>query len=342
MSRRQRVVENLNQALLTIFEHFGDIVLLGEDVLDPYGGAFGATRGLSTQYSDRVFTTPISESGFVGVAGGLALSGRPAIVEIMFGDFIGLAFDAIVNFISKSVSMYGIEVDMPLVIRCTAGGHRGYGPTHSQTMQKFFIGVPHLSLYEVSPFHDNYPAISWMVEQKKPAILFEDKVLYTRLGCYGDDIDDLFHVSRHLETAPHHETAPVLVTSPEFEDSQVCLIGSGGVANACIDAMRDVFLEHEIETNLIVPFRLYPFDDAIVPLIGDSAKHVVVVEENTADGTWGDYICPKLRQAVPIGGRVVNVCSKASIIPSARHLEKDVLLSKERIANTIRELCENA
>src|SRR3954469_19909806 len=146
--------------------------LLGQDVRDPYGGAFKISRGLSSRFPDRVLSTPISEGGAVGVAGGLALVGDRPIVEIMFGDFLALAFDPILNFLSKSVTMYGRDVPMNVIIRCPVGGNRGYGPTHSQSPQKHLIGIPHLELYETSPFHDNIPLIRHLLGRGVPCVLF--------------------------------------------------------------------------------------------------------------------------------------------------------------------------
>src|SRR5439155_1315828 len=170
MRHTERVADNLNGALHRLFERDPRVYLLGEDLLDPYGGAFKISRGLSDRYPDRVLATPLSEGGFVGVANGLALCGDKAIVEIMFGDFIALSFDQIVNFATKSVSMYGRTLPLHLVVRCPVGGNRGYGPTHSQSPQKHFIGVPHLGLYELSPFHYNGPSTSAWSRRAAPAV----------------------------------------------------------------------------------------------------------------------------------------------------------------------------
>ena len=86
----RRVVDGLNRALHTLLAVHQQLVVLGEDIADPYGGAFGVTRGLSTAYPDRVLSTPISEGAIVGLAGGLALCGDWVVVEVMFGDFITL------------------------------------------------------------------------------------------------------------------------------------------------------------------------------------------------------------------------------------------------------------
>ena len=151
----ERIVENLNRTLHQLMEADERVFFLGEDVLDPYGGAFKVARGLSTRFPARVLTTPISELGIAGVANGLALAGQRPILEFMFGDFIFLAFDQIVNFAAKSVTMYGERMPFHLLVRCPVGGHRGYGATHSQSVQKHFIGVPNLELFEISPLHDN-------------------------------------------------------------------------------------------------------------------------------------------------------------------------------------------
>ncbi len=100
-------------------------LLLGEDVRSPYGGAFKATRGLSDAHPDRVLNTPISEAGIVGIANGLALGGRRPIVEIMFGDFLALCFDQLLNHAAKFHGMYNGRVSSAIVVRTPMGGGRG-------------------------------------------------------------------------------------------------------------------------------------------------------------------------------------------------------------------------
>src|ERR1700733_6932308 len=98
MSSGHRIANSLNKALHDLMANDNHLYLLGEDIADPYGGAFGITRQLSSRYPDRVLATPLSENGVVGAANGIALAGGRVIVEIMFGDFAGLAFDQILNF----------------------------------------------------------------------------------------------------------------------------------------------------------------------------------------------------------------------------------------------------
>ena len=99
-------VKALNAALYGCLERDPRVVVLGEDIADPYGGAFKVTRGLSSAFPDRVRTTPVSEGAIAGISAGLALAGFRPIAEIMFGDFVALCFDQIVNHIAKYEAMY--------------------------------------------------------------------------------------------------------------------------------------------------------------------------------------------------------------------------------------------
>ena len=121
MAARLTYLESLRTGLHTILEQDPRAVVLGEDILDPYGGAFKVTQGLSTRFPDRVFTTPISEAAIVGVSVGLALRGRHPIAEIMFGDFVTLAADQLINHAAKYAAMYNGQVRVPLVVRTPDG-----------------------------------------------------------------------------------------------------------------------------------------------------------------------------------------------------------------------------
>src|SRR5512136_2157509 len=140
--RMPTVLESLNNGLHQAFSMEPNVYLLGEDILDPYGGAFKVTRGLSSRFPDRVLTTPISEAAIIGVASGMALRGLRPVAEIMFGDFLTLCADQLVNHASKFRWMYNDNVHVPMVVRAPMGGRRGYGPTHSQSLEKMFLGVP--------------------------------------------------------------------------------------------------------------------------------------------------------------------------------------------------------
>ena len=174
-----RYVESLNQALHQLMKDDDLVFVLGEDILDPYGGAFKVTKGLSTAFPDRVLTTPISEGAITGFSTGLAIRGYKPILEIMFGDFITLCTDQIINGATKFKWMYGDKFTVPLVIRTPMGGRRGYGATHSQTLESLFIGVPGIKIIAPSHYHNPGDLLyQTVLNAETPTLFVENKLLY--------------------------------------------------------------------------------------------------------------------------------------------------------------------
>jgi pyruvate dehydrogenase E1 component beta subunit len=327
-----RVAENLNRALGWLLETEPRAYLLGEDIVDPYGGAFKVTKGLSGRFPGRVLAAPLSEAGIVGMGAGLALAGDTAVVEIMFGDFIGLAFDQIFNFASKSVAMYGSREPMRLIVRCPVGGRRGYGPTHSQSPQKHFIGIPGLSLYELSPFYDSQALLSEILSRAEPAVLFEDKVLYTQQMLSGGSADELISYD-----IVEPGVARAYIGEPDASDC--VLIAPGGMAHRAMQAMRTLIIKDEISCLLLVPCRLYPLDlEPLLPMLA-RAELTCVVEESTSGGTWGAEIAQQVhRRLWPTLRRPVTLVHSAdSVIPAAAHLEATILVQDTTIADAVRK-----
>lgn len=334
MTTPERVADNVNRALHAVLDRDPRVCVLGEDVADPYGGAFKVSRGLSTRHPRSVFTTPISEGAIVGVAAGLALCGQRPIVEMMFGDFVALAFDQILNFATKSVSMYGHPVAMHLVIRCPTGGHRGYGPTHSQSPQKHLIGIPHLALAEMSPFHDNVAVLTGLLDRGAPAVLIEQKTLYPERMYVDGVVDDIFSFDF---VGPDRAFARVFIDDPDEFD--VVVIAPGGLTGRALAAARELLLDLEIRTQILVPSLLYPFALGPVSPILERADRICVVEEGTAGGGWGSEVVRLIYDRLwgRLRNRVVLVQSRDSIIPSAAHLEAEVLVQAATIRRAIGE-----
>ena len=142
----------INLAIDEILKTNKKNILLGEDIKDPYGGAFKVTKNLSTKYPNQVFQMPVSEAGFVGVATGMAYKGYNPIVEIMFCDFITLITDMLINTTSKLVQLSGSNMKGKILIRTPSGGKRGYGPIHSQSLEKLFFGWPEINVYAANVF----------------------------------------------------------------------------------------------------------------------------------------------------------------------------------------------
>ncbi len=319
----ERMVENLNRAHHELFRRDPAVCLIGEDLLDPYGGAFKVARGLSTQFPDRVLSTPISECAFTGMACGMALNGEKPIVEIMFGDFIGYAFDPLWNLAAKSVRMYGRRVPVHLLVRCAVGGNRGFGATHSQSPQKHFLGIPDLELFEINPFHDNVTLLGDLIDRGNPVILFENKTLYARHRLQEGDLDDLF-TWRFI--GPRQEFARICIEESAAPDALI--IAPGSVVFPALEAARQAFLDHELETVILTPAQLYPFP--LAPILDQlaQAKRILVVEEGIAGGSWAESVATAIYARLwgQLAEPVICLHSQSSIIPCARHLEERVIV----------------
>ena len=114
----------------------------------------------------------------MGMSVGMALRGLHPIAEIMFGDFVALAADQIVNHAAKHAAMYNDQVTVPLVLRTPMGGGRGYGQTQSQSLERLFLGIPHPRIVAASHLHDASALLRQAVADPEPVIFVEHKLLY--------------------------------------------------------------------------------------------------------------------------------------------------------------------
>jgi pyruvate/2-oxoglutarate/acetoin dehydrogenase E1 component len=335
VSRDPTVLASLNAGLRAALAADEHVIVLGEDVLDPYGGAFKVTRGLATAFPDRVLTTPISEAGIVATATGLALRGFRPVVEIMFGDFLFLAGDQIVNHAAKYRAMFNDQVRVPLVIRAPSGGRRGYGPTHSQSLEKHFLGVP--GLWVVAPHSLGDPG-----ELLRQAIFdVDDPVIFVenKIG-YGEP---LFHAAPAYEIVRLADPAspfPTLWLKPR-EPSDGVLVCYGGMARSALDAAATLREREQLNLGLVVVTQLSPTPashlDAI--LCEATPAAVVTIEEAPAGAGWGAEIIASIEQIRDVHRLAAisyrRVGAQATVIPSARPLEDAVLPQAEDIVAAV-------
>jgi len=304
------------------------VYVLGEDVLDPYGGAFKVTKGLSNAFPDRVLTTPISESAITGFATGMALRGLRPILEIMFGDFITLCADQLINSACKFEQMYNQQVNVPLVIRTPMGGRRGYGPTHSQTLESMFLGVPGLTIVAPSHFHQPGELLANAVLQNDNPVLFiENKLLYTQSLMEADSQGRMGDFSVRI-TRSHHQNYPsVLLKMVKDEAPMVTLIAYGGMAPLAAEAAHNAFMEQEINVEIVIPSLIKPFPLAdTLPSVEQSSR-VVIAEESVCTAGWGAELSSQIyKSAFHILSRPIErLGAKDAPIPSSKQLEDQAL-----------------
>ena len=309
------------------------VVVLGEDIADPYGGAFKVTRGLSTDFPERVRTTPISEGAIAGVAAGLALAGYRPIAEVMFGDFLTLCFDQLLNHIAKYEAMYDGNATCPVVIRVPSGGGRGYGPTHSQSIEKHIFGIPHLNVIGGSLLHDPAATLRHLLSQDAPAVHIEHKLLYALDMLTANDLLGATVVP--LSTTPGLET--LAVRYGPREECRASVVAYGYQAELARRVQVRLALNEEVFFELVVPAQLAPLD--IEPILSSASTtgSLVTVEEGTAGWSWGTEIVAQAGQRfrrAPACPEVV--ATEATVIPSARERERQLIVGEEQIEAAVR------
>lgn len=341
------VLNSLNLALHGVMQADERVYFLGEDILDPYGGAFKVSRGLSSAFPERVLTTPVSEAGIVGVAAGMALRGLLPVVEIMFGDFTTLIADQLVNHIAKFRWMYNDRVRVPIVIRVPMGGRRGYGPTHSQSLEKLYLGVPGLRVLAPSSLGDPGELLSKAIlEDEDPVLFIEHKLLYQTALQDEISLAD-FNLSQTLvlgttdplntlsfKPYPHVYSLVIKDAPPPV----LTLVAYGYMVELAREAALRLAYEHEIFTELVVPEQLAPFELRPVLESAQRTRHLLVVEEANQTMGWGAEVLA--RACETLGAHLLNVSrlgAKDFPIPASGPLEAAVLPSADDIIHTVKK-----
>jgi len=333
------VVQSLNQALHDLMARSEEVLLIGEDLLDPYGGAFKVSRGLSTRFPERVRSTPISEAAIVGVGGGMSLRGYRPIVEIMFGDFLTLAADQLVNHLAKFHWMYNGQVETPLVVRAPVGGRRGYGPTHSQCVEKMFFGVPGLVLVAVSLRHDPGELLKRAVDDERPVLFLEQKLLYGKRLKHEPPPG----LTLDLPESERHAPYPTGLWRPSGEAADLTIVTYGGMTEIVEEAIVRLFDDDEILAEYLVVAQLAPLHlEAILASVGRTGR-LLVVEEGTEPWGFGAEVLAKVAEDLGGGLRAcARVAARHLPIPNARPMEDAVLPDAERVVAGARRLLHGA
>jgi len=330
-----RYNELIYNELDNILYSYTNSIFIGEDIENnnsynpkEYGGAFKVSRDLSNKYPERVLNTPISEQAITGLSIGMALRGNVSIVEIMFGDFTTLAFDQLLQHISKFTLMYGVKLDLPFILRTPMGGYRGYGPTHSQSIEKHFLGIPGLKVIVLNQLIQPSIIFSRILQNRQPVLLVENKTLYTK-KMYESLIDGY-----DLEINNDDVTYPVVRLRPFEGNSVVTIVCYGGIVDEVLKAAEILFLEEEI---LVDVFVVSDISIAYVPGLIDSifkTNKLCIVEEGNSFASFSSEVVSNLIENNCVTYKLLRI-SNNTIVPSSRDLEQNVLPTSFSISTAI-------
>lgn len=332
VTRQESCVAALNRGLHALFAREPRAILLGEDLLDPYGGAFKVSAGLSTAHPERVISTPISEAGIAAWATGAALLGLRPVAEFMFGDFLALAADQLLNHVPKYPWVSGGEVSMPLVLRCPMGGRRGYGPTHSQSIEKHFLGVDGLRVIAINPLTDPGELLLRAAALDAPSLVIENKVMYAkplmpwRDGRIGD-----------FMVRASEDAFPVLLLQLADAPFDAMVLTYGGMVSHAMEAAERLMLDDERHVGVLVLTQLSPLPLASVLSLLPAARALVTVEEAYPEGGWGSDLIAALACAGASFPHVARVGARCGNVPAARSLEDAVLPDANAIIRAVED-----
>src|SRR3954452_15513596 len=307
MTRTATYRDALYEALREEMEGDDAVVLLGEDFAN--GGAFGVVGDLPDRFGDdRIIRTPISENSFIGVAVGAAMTGLRPVAEIMFMDFMTLAMDQIVNHAAKIGYMYANQYQVPLVVRTPAGAGRGYGASHSQSLEGWLIQVPGLKVVAPSDPADAKGLLKSAIRDDNPVIFIENKLLYPKTGQLDADAPPI----------------PLGRARIRRSGTDITLASYGRMLDLALEA-AEILAAEGVECEVIDLRTLKPLDTATLFTSVERTGRFVFVEEGT--GGVGATVCSTVVEGCfgALVGKPVRVAARDVPIPSAGPLERYVI-----------------
>src|SRR5436309_3962355 len=242
----------IREALAEEMRHNPKVFIMGEDIAEA-GTPFKVLSGLVEEFgTSRVIDTPISEAGITGMGVGVAMTGMRPIVDIMFGDFIGLAMDQIVNQAAKVHYMSGGKLKVPLVVRTTLGATRRTAAQHSQSLHAWTSHIPGLKVVLPSTPYDAKGLLKTAIRDDNPVIFYEDKMMYQLKGPVPED----------------DYTIPFGVADIKRIGTDITLVATSSMVQVALEAAA-LLEKVDISVEVIDPRTTFPLD--MVTLI-ESAK----------------------------------------------------------------------
>jgi acetoin:2,6-dichlorophenolindophenol oxidoreductase subunit beta len=314
--------------------HDDRVFMLGEDVFD-MGGVFGTADGLGAKFGrERILNTPISETGFIGMATGAAMEGMRPIIELAYVDFIGVCYNAIANFAAKTHYMSGGQMKVPMVLLTGTGGGYNNAAQHSQCLHATFAHMPGIKV--VSPTNA-YDAKGMM----HSAIRDDNFVVYLMhkgaagVGWMGPTIKTTL-----AEVPSNDYTVPFGKVKVYRAGRDVTIVGVGLAVHSAL-AAADELAKEGISAEVVDLRSLVPLDrDGIMHSVSKTGRLVVADEDYQSYGVSGEVIASVVeRDPTVLKAPARRVCVPDVPIPYSRAMEDHILPTTARIADAARSLC---
>jgi acetoin:2,6-dichlorophenolindophenol oxidoreductase subunit beta len=324
-TREITFAEAIREALAEELRRDPRVVLLGEDVAEA-GTAFKVLKGLVEEFGkDRVIDTPISEAGFTGLAVGAAMTGMRPIADIMFGDFMALVMDQVVNQAAKIHYMSGGKWKVPLVIRATMGATRRSAAQHSQSLHAWPSHIPGLKVAVPSTPYDAKGLLKSAIRDDNPVVFFEDKISYAKVKGPVPEGD---------------YTIPLGVADIKREGRDITLVATSSMVQVALGAAT--MLEGiGISAEVVDPRTMWPLDEkTLVESARKTSRALVIDEGYFRYGVTGEIASVIAEGAFyDLDGPVRRIGARHVPIPFSPPLEDATVPTERDVFETARKMC---
>jgi pyruvate dehydrogenase E1 component beta subunit len=321
--RELTIAQAVNEALAEELRRDPTVFIVGEDVAEA-GTPFKVLSGLVEEFGpERILDSPISEAGIAGLGVGAAMTGMRPVVDIMFGDFLTLVMDQLVNQAAKVHYMSGGKLKVPLVLRTTLGATRRSAAQHSQSLQAWVAHVPGLKVVLPSTPYDAKGLLKTAIRDDNPVVFIEDKMDWRVTG----------------EVPEGEYTIPFGVADVKRAGDDVTLVGTSSMVRACLGA-ADLLAADGISAEVIDPRTLSPLDtETLVASARKTGRAIVVDEGHRSYGVTAELAAAIAEGAFyELDAPVRRLGALDVPVPFSPTLEDETVPTPELVAQTAREL----
>jgi acetoin:2,6-dichlorophenolindophenol oxidoreductase subunit beta len=325
--RELTYAQAVREALAEEMRRDSRVCILGEDVAEA-GTPFKVLSGLVEEFgTDRVIDTPISEAGFTGVGVGAAMTGMRPVIDIMFGDFLTLTMDQMVNQAAKIHYMSGGKWKVPMVLRTTLGATRRSAAQHSQSLHAWLSHVPGLKVVMPSTPYDAKGLLKTAIRDDNPIVFFEDKMMYKQKGPVPDE----------------DYTIPFGVADIKRQGTDITLVGTSSMVQVALGA-AELLAEIGISAEVIDPRTTWPLDEKTLVDSAKKTSRAIVIDEG-----YGRYGVTGEIASVIVEGAFYNLETPVKRmgamhvpIPFSPPLEDVTVPTEQTVFAAARALCRKA
>lgn len=301
-----------------------NVVLFGEEVAQ-YNGAYKVTEGLWKKWgSKRVFDTPISEAGFIGMGIGASMLGVRPVMELMFWSFHSVAFDQLVSNAACVRYMSGGLCNCPIVVRGPANGGTAVGATHSHVPEALFAAFPGLKVCSPATPADAKGLIKAAIRDNDPVYVMENTLLYGNIGEVPDP-------------AAGDHVVPLGLADLKREGSDLSLIAHGRSVIHCLAAAETLKNDHGIDCEVLDLRSIRPLDvEAIIRTV-QKTNRVVLVDESKPFGGVAATVGMLIQENAfdSLDAPIQRVCSIDAPAIYSPHIEHEQLPNPRRIVEKV-------